>query len=167
MNHSPVLTPFIDRYGKPEGGAWLAGKGASSDLLAVARCACDAGWFRVGGWEVAVGSEGDARKQLEVAGAKETSERYAHAAMIGNDAGALTAVVLWNDDQPECVYVLDPRFSRRRRRGRWPSGSAGLPAARRATTKTARRWASGRNPSVERPRLCRAPSCPNRRSPTR
>jgi len=110
MTHSPILTPFVERYGKPGGGEWFADKNASPDLLAIARCGGDKGWFDVGGWEIAVGGEADARKQLGACGAQETSDRYAHAAMIGNDVGALTAVVLWNDHEPECVYVLDAEY---------------------------------------------------------
>ncbi|MCA9567742.1 MAG: hypothetical protein KC656_07860, partial [Myxococcales bacterium] len=84
---------------------------ANDELAAVlAAFAGPVAAVRLGGWEVGVFGEPDARAQLAACGAQSVLERHASFRGIGNDAGVHTAVVGWTDQEPEVVYVLDAEY---------------------------------------------------------
>lgn len=101
-----TISPTMVATGSPDPA--LLAEGASPDLASLAGQPV----LRIGGWEVALGPADAARIQLAACGQAELLERYGHARVVGNDAGARTAVVVWSPGQSECVYVLDAEYQK-------------------------------------------------------
>ncbi|MEZ4322479.1 MAG: hypothetical protein R3F61_33740 [Myxococcota bacterium] len=98
---SPTPDPALVAAGVPPDVAALGGRPVA----------------RLGGWEVELGPEDAARAALERCNASDVMGSFAHARMVGNDAGGRTAVVAWSPGRTECVFELDPEFVTAKPRG--------------------------------------------------
>jgi hypothetical protein len=73
--------------------------------------------LRLGGWEVGMFGEDDARRLVRACGVTGALGGHTRFHGIGNDTGELTAVVGWSTTGPEAVYVLDPEYRTARPQG--------------------------------------------------